>query len=162
MANSLFQWLTLAVMSLAHPYFISVTDINHNASTKELEISIRIFTDDLENTLKMYTKDKVDLINPLDKSKMDKLVNDYISRNVKIKVNGKDVVMEFAGYEISDASTWSYFEIKNITSVKDISVTNSLLHDYKKEQINILDIKANNKEENTKLDYPNTEASFHF
>lgn len=162
MANSLFQWLTVAIMSLAHPYFISVTEINHNAATKELEISIRIYTDDLENTLKLYTKDKVDLITPPDKNKMDKLVKDYLNRHLKIKVNGQDAVMEFVGYEISDASTWSYFEVKNISSVKDISISNSVLHDYKKEQINILQVKANNKEEDTKLDYPNTEASFRF
>lgn len=162
MANSLFQWLTIAAISVIHPYFISVTEINHNAATQELEISIRIFTDDLENTLKLYTKDKVDLINPADKKKMDKLVNDYISRHIKIKVNGKDAVIEFVGYEITDASTWSYFEVKDINSVKDISITNSILHDYKKEQINILQVKANNKEEDTKLDYPNTDASFRF
>ena len=35
----------------AHPLFVSVTEINHNAADKNLEISCKIFIDDFEKTL---------------------------------------------------------------------------------------------------------------
>ena len=41
-----------------------MTDVNFNNSTKELEISVRIFTDDFENTIAKYHQGKVDILHP--------------------------------------------------------------------------------------------------
>ena len=39
-----------------HPIFVSVTEIEHNAKDKTLEISCKIFTDDFEKTLRLTYK----------------------------------------------------------------------------------------------------------
>src|SRR5688500_17746696 len=61
-----------------HPLHISVTEINHNATDKTLEISCKMFTDDFEKVLAQNYKTKVDLINPTDRPAMEKLVNDFV------------------------------------------------------------------------------------
>ncbi len=67
MASSLFKWLGGTILGLLllsaspHPLYISVTEINHNAKDKILEVSCKIFTNDFETVLEKIAKTKVDL-----------------------------------------------------------------------------------------------------
>ena len=163
MANILYQWLIVGYMSVIHPFFVSMTDINYNAADKDMEISVRIFTDDLENAVRKYhTGIKVDILHPADQKQMDAFVNDYIQKKLQLQVNGKPVQMSFVGYEQQSESIWTYFEVSNVTAVQKIGITNSLLHDYNTNQINMMHVKANGKEQSDKLDYPDTDALFLF
>ena len=162
MAIVLFQWMIVTCTSLLHPFFVSMTDINYNSKEKELEISVRIFTDDLENTLRKYHNGTIDILHAKDQKEMNGFVNDYIQKHLQLQVDGKIVQMNFLGYEEQSESIWSYFEVRNIAAVKKIDITNSLLHDYNINQLNMLHVKANEKELSYKLDYPATNASFSF
>jgi len=162
MAGILFQWFIAAFVGLIHPFFVSMTDINYNNKEKELEISVRIFTDDLENTIHKYHSEKIDILHPPDIKQMNGFVNDYIEKHLQLQVNGSPVKMSFLGYEEQSESIWSYFEVKNISNVQSLNITYSLLHDYNANQVNMIHVKANDKEYSTKLDYPNTSASFSF
>ena len=143
-----------------HPYYISVVEINHNPTDKTLEISCKIFTNDFETTLEKNYKTKVDLVNPPDKSAMDKLVNDYIKKHLSMKADGKAVSFSYVGFEKEEEAVYSYFQVDNIPSVKKIDVTNSILHDFSDQQINIIHCTVGGKRQSDKLDYPKTEASF--
>ncbi len=55
-------WFSLGATTKHHPLFISVTEIEHNAKEKSLEVSCKIFTDDFERTLRAAYKTKVDLL----------------------------------------------------------------------------------------------------
>jgi hypothetical protein len=156
------NWLVTIFLGLIHPFFVSMTDINYNGKEKELEISVRIFTDDLENTLRKYHSANIDILHPADIKQMNGFVNDYIEMHLQLNVNGSPVQISFLGYEQQSESIWSYFEVKNINNVQKLNITNSLLHDYNTNQVNMIHAKANDKEYTTKLDYPNTLASFSF
>jgi hypothetical protein len=145
-----------------HPYYISVVEINHNAKDKTLEISCKIFTNDFETTLEKNYKSKVDLSNPKDKASTDKWVSDYIKKHLSIKIDGKEVNLSYLGFEKEDEAIFSYFQADNIAGVKRIGVSNSLLHDFSDQQINIIHCSVGGKRQSTKLDYPNTEAGFQF
>ncbi|HMG66802.1 MAG TPA: DUF6702 family protein [Chitinophagaceae bacterium] len=146
----------------SHPYYISVVEINHNASEKTLEISCKIFTNDFETTLEKNYKTKVDLVNPPDKGAMDKIVNDYIKKHLSFKVDNKAVNFFYVGFEKQDEAIYSYFQVDNITSLKKIDIVNSILHDFSDQQINIIHCTVGGKRQSTKLDYPKTEASLEF
>lgn len=161
MASILFQ-LIFSAFSVLHPFFVSVTDINHNAKEKQLEISVRIFVDDFEKTLKQYGKTNIDLIHPADKVAAEKIINQYIQSHLKIAANDQVVNFKYVGYEIQSESAWVYFEVDNIAFVKKIAVTNTMLYDYEKQQINIVHAKANNKEESSKLDPQTPSCTFSF
>ena len=175
MAVSVYKWLALPFLFLLapfsyqteagkalHPYYISVVEINHNASDKTLEISCKIFTNDFEATLEKNYKTKVDLVNPKNKPAMDKLIIDYINKNLSVKADGKAVNYSYVGYEKEDEAIYSYFQVDNIATVKKIDVTNSILHDFSNQQINIIHCTVGGKRQSTKLDYPDTQASFQF
>lgn len=180
MAASLFKWFMISYFGLAgasrvpgdlritntgkatdlHPYYISVVEINHNATEKTLEISCKIFTNDFEATLEKNVKAKVDLSNPKDKASDDKWINDYIKSHLSIKADGRDVHFTYVGFEKEEEAIYSYFQVDNIPSVKNIDINDSILHDFSDQQINIIHCTVGGKRQSTKLDFPKTAASF--
>jgi hypothetical protein len=143
-----------------HPYYVSVVEINHNATDKTLEITCKIFTDDFQKALGKKYNVSVDLINPKDKAAVNNLVSDYIKNHLAIKADGRAVNFSYLGYEISEEAAFSYYQIDNISSVKNIEMVNSILHDYIDKQINIVHVIVNGERKSTRLDYPKTAANF--
>jgi hypothetical protein len=145
-----------------HPYYISVVEINHNEKDKTLEISCKIFTNDFETTLEKNYKTKVNLVKPKDKAAMDKLINDYIKKHLSFKTDGRSADFFYLGFEKEDEAIYSFFQIDNVPALKKIEITNSILHDFSDQQINIIHCMVAGKRQSTKLDYPDTQASFTF
>jgi hypothetical protein len=145
-----------------HPIFVSVTEIEHNAKTKSLEISTKIFTDDFEKTLRATYKTKVDLLDGLQKTQMDKLVSDYVQKHLQINIDGKPTTLKYVGYENIEEAIYCYFEIENIVAPKKLTITNDILYEYKKEQMSILHITVGGKRQSTKLSNPEKVAEMRF
>ena len=154
------QLFFTAIVSLLHPYFISMTEIEHDKASNSLEISVRIFTDDLEKTIRQTYTGKVDLLNKNEKANSEKLIQQYINKHLIIKADGKVLNLKFDGFESEEGSIWSYLEYDNITSIKTLEVTNTILYDYKEEQVNFIHVKAGSYDETTKLNYPDNYQKF--
>jgi len=145
-----------------HPLYISVTEIEHNAREKTLEVSCKIFTDDFEKTLRQTYKGKVDLLQPSDKAVMNRLVSDYVKSHLSISVDGKPVNMEFIGYEQQEEGIQSYYQVSNVSSVRKVDVTDTILYEYKKEQMSILHVIVNGNRKSLRLNNPDSKAGFEF
>ena len=130
MAALLYKWLFLVFMtatgytgqeksgSPVHPFFVSVTEINHNAGDKNLEISCKIFTDDFEAALTKSTGSKVDLVNPRDSQLVEKQIGAYIKKHLIIKLDNKPVSLEFLGFERENEAVWSYLQVSQTVAPK--------------------------------------------
>jgi hypothetical protein len=151
-----------STQSVFHPFHVSVTEINHNASDKTLEITCKIFRDDFEKILVQNYKTKVDLINPPDKKAMEKLVTDYVQKHLSIKADGKTVSYTGLGFEFEDDAIYSYYQADNISSVKSIALTNTLMHDLFDDQLSIMHITVGGNRKSGKLNFPAKEAAFSF
>ena len=182
MATLFYKWLLFSVLPLAlwhgnkeqvlstsvkaeasfHPFYISVTEINHNAKDKILEISCKMFADDFEQILEKDYKTQLDISSDKDKASFDKLIPDYMTKHLSLKVDGKPVKLSYVGYEKDKESAFCYFQVDNVASLKKLDITNSILHDFNDTQINIMHVVVNGKRQSTKLDYPDTAASFSF
>ena len=145
-----------------HPIYVSVTEIQHNAKDKTLEISCKIFTSDFEAILKSKTKSKINLLQPTDKTLMESLVNQYIQQHLKIKVDGVLKPMNFLGYEQNEDAIQSFFEIKDVATLKKIDVQDDILYDYKSEQISIIHVVVNGNRKSTKLVNPESSFSLNY
>jgi hypothetical protein len=182
MAASLFKWLSAVVLTLflvsgapqdapalhslypapAHPLYITVTEISHNPKDKILEISCKIFTNDLETVLEKGAKTKVDLSNAANKAATDKLIDEYVEKHLRLKVDGRAAGLHFVGSEKEADGTWSYFQVNDVPMVKRIDVVNDLLYDAFNQQINIMHVTVGGQRKSTRLDYPEAGASFQF
>jgi hypothetical protein len=175
MALILFKWLfflsavnmpaalnTVLTKNCNHPLFVSVTEIEHNAKDKTLEISCKIFTDDFEKTLRQNYKTTIDLLKPKDKTAMNKLVSDYVQKHLLLTVDGKKTTLQFLGYQQNEEGILSYYQIDNIPAAKKIDITNNILYDYKKEQIGIIHVTVDGNRKSTKLNNPKDKCIFDF
>ena len=168
MVSILFKWLLLFSLQSTnpafrdHPIFVSVTEIEHNAVEKTLEVSCKIFTDDFEKTLRQTYPGKIDLLQPADKAAMNKLVSDYVKKHLSIIVDGKPVNLEFLGYEQQEEGIESYYQVKNIPTIKKVDVTDNILYEYKKEQISIIHVIVNGNRKSFRLNNPEEKAAFEY
>ena len=153
---------TIQPTAATHPFYVSVTEINHNSKDRTLEISCKIFADDMEGVLKKNYQTAVDLSNEQQHVQNDKLINDYITRHLALTTDGKKVQMTYVGFEKEAESVYCYFEAGNTSVVKKIDIHNSILQDLTDQQINILHVTVGGQRKSYKLDYPNKLASFSF
>ena len=156
------QLIIVSWLSFFHPFYVSVTEINHNARSQEVEISCRIFYDDLERTLEKQYHTHVDIVKPADKTKMNQLLNDYIKKHLIVKADGKQLALSYVGYEIQEDAAWTYFEVKGINKVKKFEVHDDLLFTEHPEQINMLHVTVGGQRKSTKLSNPDSDAAFEF
>jgi hypothetical protein len=145
-----------------HPFYVSVTEVAHNAKDKALEISCKIFADDMEVVLKQKYNAVIDIDNEKQQAQINKLINDYITKHLALSVDGKPVSLSYVGFEKQSESVYCYFEVPDISSLKKLDLSNSLLQDFNNQQINIMHITVNGNRKSYKLEYPKKEASFSF
>lgn len=166
MVSILYKWLIVfsltGFVKTHHPIFVSVTEINHNAANKTLEISCKIFTDDFEQTLRQQNKTTVDLLNPVNKQAMNVLVNNYIQKHLQVSADDKKLALQFLGFEQQEEGIISYFEVKNIATVKKLDVTNTLLYESRPQQMQIIHVMVNGERKSSRLNNPDEKASFVF
>jgi hypothetical protein len=145
-----------------HPFYISVTEINLNTSDKTLEVSCKMFADDLEQVIEKNNHTQLDISSGKDKARFDSYISAYVKNHLSISVDGKTGNLSYIGFEKESESAYCYFQVEHISSLKKIDISNSLLHDYTSDQVNIIHVMVNGKRQSTKLDYPNRTASFNF
>jgi len=178
MAIELYKWLLIPVFSLSmftkvekrglnqenavHPLHLATVEIDHNATDKTLEITCKTFWDDFESILSKVNKSKVDLVSGKDTIGNNKKILEYIKSHLQITIDGKPVQMSFVGYEKEDVVLYSYLQVDNISSVKKISVVNTLMHDMFDDQVSIMHVIVSGNRKSTKLDYPASVANIEF
>lgn len=168
MVSKLYKWLIIVPVviicssGMVHPIYVSVTEIEYNTKEKTLEISCKIFTDDFEKVLRKNYNKTVDLINPADKAEMNRLVGSYVKKHLKINVDGKAADLRYLGYEIIEEGVYSYYQADNISSIRNLKVTDNILFEYKSEQMNLLHVIVNGNRQSTKLNNPASEAEFRY
>lgn len=175
MVLPLYKWLLLCTNLLVgsggpvspppaavHPLYVSVTEVNHNAADKNLEISCKIFTDDFETTLTALYKKKVDLFHPTDKAETDKQIAEYVRKRFVVKLDGKEVALEFVGFERDKDVIWSYFQSPTPVAPKKVEITNTILYEMYDKQLNLMHITVGGLRKSTRLNYPDKVAQWDF
>ena len=140
-------------MSLMHPYYVSVSEVEYISKTQEMGISFKFFTDDLEDALKAESTDKVNLLSG-DKAINQKLIEAYVTRHFSIYTDKTPVKLRFLGLEHDKEATWCYVEADNIKAFKNVSIRADFLYATKKEQVNIFHITVNGNRKSRRLVHP--------
>ena len=89
---TLWTWMTFL-----HPFFITLTELRFNPSSKKMEVAQKIFWDDLEVGLSKEIGGPVDFLNPKDKSKLETQIKAYLLKHTQVWVNGKLVPLSYVG-----------------------------------------------------------------
>jgi hypothetical protein len=166
MAAILYKWLLAFALTNfgvnPHPIFLSVTEIEHNAVEKTLEISCKLFVDDFEKSLRKKHKTSIDLVDVKLKTAMNRLVGDYIQQHLSISTDGKKANLQFLGFELQEEGVICYFEAKNIAKFQHIELVNNILYEYNAQQMGIIHIMVNGIRKSSRLNNPDEKVSYSF
>ena len=156
--------LTLIIFwfHLFHPFFVSLTEVQHNEKAKRLEVSCKVFSNDLEAALEKNYRTQIDILKPGDRARIEPLIRDYLQKHFQVLVDGKPVSFQFLGYEIEEDAAWCYLEAGKINQVTRIEVKNDVLFAEHPTQTNLLHVTVKGRRQSTKLDNPESKASFSF
>jgi hypothetical protein len=162
MALLSFKWFLPFVAAFFHPFYVSVTEITHNAKEKQYEISCKLFAEDFEQTLKKQHNVVVDLSSDAQHAQNDKLVAAYMQQHLSIAADGKPLKLHYLGFEREKEAVWCYFDVAGAEAPRRLDVQTSILHDFTEKQMNIVHATVYGKRQSIKIDYPNRGASFSF
>ena len=136
----------------AHPFYISVCQVDHNPDTGALEMSFRIFTDDLELALETMGTDRLRLGTERESEKADLYIGRYLARHVEIEINGRRVSASFLGKEVDSDAIWCYVEAEDIPVLETMTMTNTLLLETYEDQVNLVHVNANGQKKSLMFD----------
>lgn len=134
--------LLLSSGTLAHEFYMSLTQINFNDKQRSLEISIKIFADDLERALIEKGMEPLFIGTEKEKPNSEEVILAYLQRRFKLEVNGTEVQYNWVGMEITNdfGAIWCYVEVLNVDAVKDISFYNRILTEAFDGQTNVVEL----------------------
>ena len=142
-----------------HEYYVSNCHIEHNDEEKTLEIAFNIFTDDFEKALEQEAKfPKLFLGQTKEHEAADEYIFKYIQQHSHLKVNEKNVQLDYVGKEIALDGMWCYLTAYNIEKMDSISIASTFLYDTFPTQTNIFHCTVKGKEKNVWLRKEKSEA----
>lgn len=135
----------------AHKYYLSLTQIEYNSTSKSIEVILNVFIDDIETALNDIHKKSFELTTKNEIANVDAYFYKYVQNHLKLKIDGKDVHYNFIGKEYDGDVVFFYLEITAIQNVSKIEIENTILLDHFPKQQNLVKSKVNKKHKSTLL-----------
>ncbi len=135
----------------AHKYYLSLTQIEFNSKNKSIEVIINVFIDDIETALNKIHDKEFELDSKNEPKDSDTYFFEYLKKHVNFKIDGKSVSYNYLGKEYDGDIVFFYLEIKNIETIKNIEINNTILLQHFPEQQNLVKSKVNKKHKSVLL-----------
>ena len=143
MMQTVIKFSAFILLAKIHPFHVSVCEIYHNAETKSLEISMKIFIDDLELAIRESGIVSFELLEVAEKN-VDKIPLEYYLKNqFEISVNDKALELDFVGFEFDQDAILCYFEGKRVRKISSIKIKNAIITEVFDDQINLTHVQYN-------------------
>ncbi len=145
---------------LAHPFHISIAEMEYNAESKRIEVALKLHADDLERELERINSVEVDL----ESSQLADLAAGFLDRHFYLIAlssvpadseqtqldSGKPAVLSkvhFVGSELEKTWIWLYFELELLGPIvaeqdQDLALVNSVLLGRVRDQINTVRVRT--------------------
>ncbi len=154
--------IATALGTAAHPYYISLCQVNFNQETESLEIQLKIFADDLALGLEKQGHSELYLGEEREDPKTNDFIFDYLQKVMQFTVNGQAMKYNFIGRELEDGAVWSYLEIPGVSDLETIAVTSTLLTEVIDTQANLVQVQKGKEIKNLLLGKRKTKGSLSF
>ena len=135
----------------AHKYYLSLTQIEYNSTSKSVEVIINVFVDDIETALNDIHKKNFELNTKDEITDVDSYFFKYVQNHLKFKIDDTTVNYSFIGKEYDGDVVFFYLEIKDIQGVTKIEVDNTILLEHFPKQQNLVKSKVNKKHKSIML-----------
>ena len=128
-----------------HNFYVSTTSVRYVPNENSFQITTQVFLDDFESALRLNGNENISLTPDGSQVKIDSLIEDYFRKNIIFKAKGEKMNFDFLGkvYKMDVLVAYMEFKIDNIVS--PLSIKNTILFDYLRDQKNIIHLKLASK-----------------
>jgi hypothetical protein len=149
------------LLPTAHPFYVSVTEVEYERRTGSLGVSCKFFTDDLEEALKGAGDGKVDLFRG-DAAQNRKRVEAYLQAHFQLSTAGQPLKLAFLGMEHGIDATWCYLEASGVQAATELRLRSDCFYEIRKEQVHIFHITVDGNRRSRRIVNPEREFSVRF
>lgn len=122
----------LAANAVAHRYFFSISDLSLNDTTQSIEIIHQLTAHDLDNAIAESKQIHFSVAHP----DYENFIRQYLEAHFKLHYQGQVVPLTWVGFEINQGNVFLYQEAEFNYSLIGLKITNSLLIESYKKQVN--------------------------
>lgn len=158
----LFVLAVVLTSAAVHKYYVAVFMMEHVSEKKELQITARIFIDDLDKAISQKNNKPFYLCTKKETADADKYLNQYITENMQIKINGNLKSLKVLGRETEDDILIFYITAEAKGKIKTLEVKNTILFETFPDQQNIINTKINSNKKSLLLTNDNPQDSLHY
>lgn len=135
----------LFAFTVAHKFYISVTNVEYSEKDKAVQIITRVFVDDMNAVLKERYGIQAKLGTDKETDKDLAYLKKYLRTKFVVEINGKKVDYAFVGKKDDTDMLICYLEVPNVPlgSLKQIAIANEVLTDIYDDQQNVVHFKIN-------------------
>lgn len=126
------------LFATTHKYYVSTTQIEYIKEQQVLQIITRINADDLERVLQERYDKSLKLTSLNEAANVTPYLLKYLDNKFSIKVNTKDLKLNYIGKEYDNDELVCYFEAKVNEEISTIEISNQVLFDLFTEQKNVI------------------------
>jgi len=135
-----------SLFASAHKSFISISNMEYNETTKEIEVSLKLTAHDFEHVLEKKFGKQIHIENVIEGTEVDKFIINYISKHFNIQSESEKGLFNYIGREVTiKDELFFYFTIKNVKNPLKIVVKNTFLFEIFQQQQNIIHYKLKGK-----------------
>ncbi len=156
-----FIFIPLLSFSL-HKYYISLTDVTFKEETQSVQIVINVFMDDIELALNNINAIDLQLTTKKELPKNDVYFKQYLEKNLHFTINNTPKKFNYLGKEYDGNLVFFYLEIEDISSLKTIEITNTILVNQFAKQQNMIKVKVGKQHKSALLSKRNDKALLKF
>jgi hypothetical protein len=128
-----------------HNFYVSTTSVRYVPNENSFQITTQVFLDDFESALRLNGNENISLTPDGSQVKIDSLIEDYFRKNIIFKAKGEKMNFDFLGKVYKIDVLVAYMELKIDTIVSPLSIKNTILFDYLRDQKNIIHLKLASK-----------------
>lgn len=137
---------------VVHKYYVTIVELNHNTSTKKIEISIKFIGHDLEYVLSKEGSTNLFLGTQKEVYNADSILDSYINSHFSVLVNESKQKLSFFGKEIKpNDDIYCYLESSPIQKITSIELQSDLLNEYFNDHVTIVYMKIGEERFNFRL-----------
>jgi len=154
------KWITILLLAIApaflslsekpavHEVYVSLAQVEHNATANTLEVALKLFTDDTDRALGRHFGENRLLEEPDEHPLSDSLLTVYLTQNLIFTCNGQPLNLRFYGKEVSVEETWCYFDFPlDCNSDKELNVESRIFTEVFPDQVNLMKFSGGNMED---------------
>jgi len=127
----------------AHPFHVSVAELEYQPSTSTLEVALRLFPEDLETALRQRSRRRVHLerTRGIDRLIVEYLRERFVVADSRFAKNREVAPIRWVGKEVDPRHAWLYFEVILTPGRRDWTIQNRVLFEVIVDQENTIRVK---------------------